>query len=131
MERQANKALVERYFNAISDGRTADAWAMLADDAIWTVGGHSPLTGTYTKQQLAELTERTILARLATPLRITLHRVIAEDDSVAAEFSGEASRADGRVYANDYLFLFTIRDGKLWRCTEYLDTLHYADVILN
>jgi ketosteroid isomerase-like protein len=131
MEREANKALVERYFQAISDGCTADAWAMLADDAIWTVGGHSPLTGTYTKPQLAELTERTILARLATPLTITLHRIIADGDTVAAEFSGEGRRADGRVYANDYLFLFTIRDGRLWRCTEYLDTYHYAELILN
>ncbi len=55
-----SRALVEAYFRAISENRPGDAWVMLADDAIWTVGGHSPLTGSYTKEQLAELTEKKI-----------------------------------------------------------------------
>jgi ketosteroid isomerase-like protein len=127
-----NKALVRAYFQAVSENRPADAWEMLAEDAIWEVGGHSPLTGSYTKPQLADLAERTILARLTEEgLRIELGRVLAEGDIVAAEFTGLGKRQDGKIYNNDYLFLLTVRDGKLWRCTEYLDTYHYAEVILN
>jgi ketosteroid isomerase-like protein len=131
MGSKENKALVCSYFEAISDNRPADAWAMLADDAIWTVGGHSPLTGTYSKEALGRLTEGTILARLVDGMRIELGRVIAEDDTVAAEFTSTGKRADGKIYNNHYCFLLTVKDGKLWRCTEYLDTYHYVDVILN
>lgn len=126
-----SKALVTAYFQAISDNRPADAWDMLADDAIWTVGGHSPLTGTYTKQQLGELTENVIFARLVDGMRITLKRVVAEDDTVAAEFECHGERPDGKIYNNHYCFLLTIKGGKLWRCTEYLDTYHYNELILN
>jgi uncharacterized protein len=131
MSIETNKALVSSYFQAVSDDRPADAWEMLADDAIWTVGGHSPLTGTYTKAELAELTEGRILARLVDGIRIELKQLIAEGDKVCAEFTGTGRRADGKVYNNHYLFLLTVKDGKLWRCTEYLDTYHYVDVILN
>jgi ketosteroid isomerase-like protein len=130
MDPEQNKALVRAYFRAISESRAADAWAMLADDAIWTVGGHSPLAGTYTKPQLGALTERVILARLVNGLKITLGRVIAEADTVAAEFTSTGERPDGVIYNNHYCFLLTIKEGKLWRCTEYLDTYHYTQVIL-
>lgn len=126
-----NKALVRRYFQAISDKQPAVAWDLLAEDAIWTVGGHSPLTGTYNKAELAKLTEDKILARLADGMRIELGRLIAEGDIVAAEFTSTGARTDGKIYNNHYLFLLTIRDGKLWRCTEYLDTYHYVELILN
>ena len=131
MSIEDNKALVHRYFKAVSDNRPAEAWEMLADDAVWTVGGHSPLTGSYDKQGLARLTEDTILARLVDGIRIELKQVIAEGDKVCAEFTSTGARPDGKVYNNHYLFLLTIKDGKLWRCTEYLDTYHYVNVILN
>lgn len=131
MSIEENKALVTSYFQAVSDNRPGDAWAMLADDAIWTVGGHSPLTGTYDKAGLARLTEDTILVRLVDGMRIELKQVIAEGDKVCAEFTSTGMRQDGKVYNNHYLFLLTIKGGKLWRCTEYLDTYHYVDVILN
>jgi ketosteroid isomerase-like protein len=128
---EENKALVRRYFQAVSDNRPADAWALLSEDAIWTVGGHSPLTGTYTKEALAKLTEGTILARMVDGIRIELGRVVAESDTVAAEFTSTGQRYDGKLYNNHYCFLLTVKNGELWRCTEYLDTFHYVEVILN
>ncbi|WP_198045996.1 nuclear transport factor 2 family protein [Novosphingobium aquimarinum] len=131
MGAEENKALVRRYFQAVSDNRPEEAWTMLADDAVWTVGGHSPLTGTYSKEALARLTEDTILARLVDGMRIDLKQLIAEGDKVCAEFESTGKRADGAIYNNHYLFVLTIRDGKLWRCTEYLDTYHYNELILS
>jgi len=127
---EQTKALATAYFKAISDNRPADAWAMLAEDAIWTVGGHSPLTGSYSKAELGHLTEKIILARLIDGLRVELKRIVAEGDTVAVEVEGTGKRPDGKVYNNHYCFLLTVKDGKLWRCTEYLDTYHYNELIL-
>ena len=48
----------------------------------------------------------------------------AEDDRVAVEATSFATMEDGRVYANSYHFLVTIRDGKVATVREYMDTIH-------
>jgi ketosteroid isomerase-like protein len=127
MSVEQNKALVHAYFQAITENRMADAWRLIADDVVWAIGGHSPLAGTYTREQLAEL-QGAILARIVGGIRIDVGRVIGEGDLVAAELTSAGKLSDGRVYNNNYLFMLTIKDGKFWRCTEYLDTYHYVEV---
>jgi ketosteroid isomerase-like protein len=126
-----NKELVRAYFQAVSDGRPAEAWDMLADDALWIISGHSPLTGSYTREQLARNTEDVVLAKLKDGIALEVKNIIAEGDLVAVEFTSHGECKDGRIYDNAYHYLITVKDGKLWRCNEYLDTYHYADVILD
>jgi ketosteroid isomerase-like protein len=129
---EESKATVRAYFEAVSDGRPGDAWDLVADDAIWTIGGHSPLTGTKTKQQLIYHVETEVGSRLkAEGLHLEVGRMVAEGDKVACEFTSTAYRKrDGALYNNTYFYLFTVKNGKLWRCTEYLDIYHYVDVIV-
>ena len=49
---------------------------------------------------------------------------IAEGDKVAIELVGRGELKNGRVYNNEYHLLMTIRDGKVARVREYLDTQH-------
>jgi ketosteroid isomerase-like protein len=51
---EENKALVRASLEAVSEGRLDDAWALMSEDAVWTAGGHSPLTGDVTKAQQVE-----------------------------------------------------------------------------
>lgn len=32
------------------------------------------------------------------------------------------TEANGRSYVNDYCFVYEVRDGKVWRIREYMDT---------
>ena len=64
-------------------------------------------------------------------IRIRLKRIVAEDDTVAVEFESTGERPDGKIYNNHYCFMMVVKDGKFWRCTEYLDTYHYNQLILN
>jgi ketosteroid isomerase-like protein len=48
----------------------------------------------------------------------------AEGDRVAVEAKSFATMEDGRVYANSYHFLLTVRDGKVTTVREYMDTIH-------
>lgn len=54
----------------------------------------------------------------------TVTGMIAEGDKVAAEANMKAKTAFGTQYNNSYHFLFTIKDGKIARMKEYMDTYH-------
>ena len=51
-----------------------------------------------------------------------IRTVTAEGDRVAVEWEGNAVLANGKAYANQYLMLFTFRDGKICQVNEYFDT---------
>jgi ketosteroid isomerase-like protein len=55
-------------------------------------------------------------------ITITMNRVLAEDDVVVTLFSMRTVTAGNAPYANDYVFLFRLADGKVTECVEYLDT---------
>ena len=48
--------------------------------------------------------------------------VVAEGEVVVVEHRLSATLPNGRSYVNDYCFLFEVRDGKVWRIREYMDT---------
>jgi ketosteroid isomerase-like protein len=47
---------------------------------------------------------------------------------VAVETESYAELNNGRIYNNDYHFLFIVRDGKIHQVKEYLDTIHTNEV---
>jgi hypothetical protein len=55
--------------------------------------------------------------------------LIAEDDCVAVQLSGQAVTKDGQPYNNTYCHVFRIRDGKVREVTEYFDTELAATVL--
>lgn len=48
--------------------------------------------------------------------------VVAEGDLVVVEHRLSATLPNGRPYVNDYCFVYEVRDGKVWRIREYMDT---------
>ncbi|MBT8445720.1 MAG: nuclear transport factor 2 family protein [Gammaproteobacteria bacterium] len=60
---------------------------------------------------------------------IDVHSIIAEGDEVAAEYTATGRTRDGRVYENDYVMKFTLRDGSIARIRPYTDTLHLTRIL--
>jgi len=118
-----NKALVERFWAAFSAGRLDEALGLLGEDCTWWVAGTTALSKTYDKGEFA-----TLLAGIAplAPKGITVTPVAltAEGDRVAVEATSYAEFTNGRVYRNEYHFLMEVRDGRIVRVREYLDTEH-------
>lgn len=48
--------------------------------------------------------------------------VVAEGDVVVVEHRLSATLPDGRPYVNDYCFVYQVRDSKVRRIREYMDT---------
>lgn len=127
MSNEAKKHLVISFLEAFSKGHTDEALAMFADSATWWTAGRFPLSGTRDKAALAEAFGG-IGGLLKGPIRVTPKAFTIEGDRVAVEAESHAERKDGKVYNNQYHFLFEVRDGKIERVREYFDTMHANDI---
>ncbi|WP_308343469.1 nuclear transport factor 2 family protein [Streptomyces sp. MK37H] len=53
---------------------------------------------------------------------VTFHGFHADGDRAIVEETMTATLANGDHYANDYCFVFELRDGLIHRVREYMDT---------
>lgn len=123
MSTEENKKVVEKMMAAFTAGRMDEVLSSLADSATWWVGGKFPLSGTKTKQEFAQLLAG-IGDGLDGNLRLSPKAWTCEGDRVAVEVESYAKLKNGRVYNNFYHFLFEVRNGKIQKVKEYLDTMH-------
>jgi ketosteroid isomerase-like protein len=126
MTTELNKQIATEFFARFSANDIAAALDTMTDDATWWISGKpesSPAAGVYSKEKIAALLYR-MAAQLRNGLRMTVKRMIAEDDRVAVEVESYGELRNGRVYNNQYHFAITIRAGKISEVREYLDTQH-------
>lgn len=122
---ETNKAIVKSFLAVFSTGNVAGILDGLEDDATWWVSGRlQGLSGTYTKADLGPLLKGATALYTTGALRITPLEMIAEGNRVAVEAESYAELTDGRVYNNLYHFVFEIRNGRIARVKEYMDTDH-------
>ena len=125
---EENKAIARRFFEAINNGDSAAVVNTYADDGCLETMGRTLISGVYTKQQIQEAAGQIFLA-FPQGLRFTIHSMTAEGDRVAIEAESHGMHASGKMYNNHYHFLMRLRDGKIVRFKEYLDTEHATDVL--
>ena len=119
-------------------GEAYEGWArgdnifaqLLAEDVVWTIHGSDPVAGTYVGRE--DFVERALVpfvSRLVTPTRPEVHRIWAEDDTVVVRFSGSATTTSGAPYSNEFVWIFTLEDGKVVRAEAFLDLDAYRTVL--
>lgn len=118
-ETERNKAIIKEFFAASEAGE--DVLDYLVDDAEWWVPGHWRLGGTYNKEEVGTVFDKVFALMDGTP-RFTFNAMTAEEDRVAVDCEGEGRFKDGEVYRNTYHFLFVLRDGKITKVKEFLNT---------
>jgi hypothetical protein len=127
MSQETNKQVVISFLDAFSNGRSAAALDMFIDSATWWTAGRFALSGTKDKAALAEALGG-IGGLLKGPIRVTPKAFTVEGDRVAVEAESHAERKDGKIYNNQYHFLFEVRDGKIAGVREYFDTMHANEI---
>jgi ketosteroid isomerase-like protein len=124
---QANKDHIRQAFDAWSAG-TGGPFALLADDATWTVVGNSPVSRTYhSRQEFLDVVIDPFNARMSEPLRPTVRALYAEDDWVIALFDASGTAADGRPYDNTYTWYLRIEGGAIVEAIAFFDTIEFTD----
>ena len=118
-----NKKLMQDMFAELGKGNGDAFLGNMADDIEFTIIGSTKWSGTFKgKKELVEKLLGPLNAELEGGITITPSNFIADGDTVAMQAQGKSTTKGGKSYDNTYCQVFTFKDGKVQRVTEYLDT---------
>ena len=124
------KSVVIEFFKRLDASDIAGAVSMMTDDATWWIAGKpgtNPTVGTLPKEKIGKLFHR-MLSQMTEGIRMTVKECIAEGNKVAIELESYAKLKNGRVYNQQYHVAAEVRDGRICKVREYLDTQHVLAV---
>jgi len=124
-----NKAVAKNFLEVFSTGNVEAILNCMDDDATyWVSGSIEGMSDTYDKERLGSLLAGVTTVYKKGALAVTPTSMIAEGNFVAVEAESFAELNNGRVYKNQYHYLFEIADGKVHRVKEYMDTQHAYEI---
>jgi ketosteroid isomerase-like protein len=123
MSIETNTQIVKDFFAAIGDGDSDSLLALVTEDIEWIIPGEGwPLAGTHRGH--AGVADA--LAKASAALRTTYPKppeFIAQGDRViVVGVAMGAVKATGKSFKDEWVFDMTVRDGKVTRIQEYIDT---------
>lgn len=128
---EANRQLVTEFMEVFSEGDIDRILSYMTEDGTWWVAGTMEgISGTYDKQGFSELLGGIAENTKTGAIRLTPQAWTCQGDRVAVETESYAELKNGRVYNNLYHFVFVIKDGKIRRIKEFLDTEHTSAIFL-
>jgi uncharacterized protein len=127
---EQNRKVAAEFFARFDANDVAGALALMTEDMKWWIAGKpgsNPSVGEHGKAEMAQMFERMGKA-LKGGLRMKVLGAIAEGDRVALEVESRGELKNGRLYEQQYHLLVTLRDGRIARVKEYLDTQHVQNI---
>lgn len=129
-QEQANLTTITKALEAAANDFTKFFETTFASDAEWTIAGHGPVARTYDgMEDLFSNAEEALFARFAEPLSITTRGVWADGDKVFAQIDSATTAKDGQPYANGYMYIMSMKDGKVVSGIEWLDLNAYYEIL--
>lgn len=125
---QANKDRVRAAFDEWTAG-TGGPFALLADEATWTIVGNSPVSRKYeTKAEFIETVIEPFNARMREPLKPSVRALYAEGDWVIVLFDAGTVARDGQPYMNTYTWYMRLAGEKVVEVIAFFDTIEFTDL---
>ena len=122
MNTEKNVQTVKDFFAAIGRGDKDGLLALVAEDIEWIIPGEDwPLAGTrHGHAGLADLLET---ASRSMETSTDPREFIAQGDRVlVVGFAKGTIKATNKTFEDDWTFAITVRDGRLTKIREYIDT---------
>lgn len=121
MSLEANKKIVLEFLEYLGAGNIEAMKPMMTADVKAYAMGNSVLSGMRDYATICATAGAFPLV-IKNGLNPKVLGVTAEDDRVVVEWEGNAELVNGKAYCNQYLMLFTVRDGKVSCIREYFCT---------
>lgn len=124
----SNKERVRAAFQAWADGK-GGPFALLADDAQWTIVGRSLASRAYPdKAAFMNAVIHPFNARMAKPLRPAVRQLHADGDTVIVFFDAQGTAIDGKPYVNTYVWIMEMHGGQATRVWAFFDAIAFNEL---
>ncbi len=122
-----NNAIVKASFETWASGAVSP-YDLLADDASWSIVGHSVASKTYPSKE-AFLLEviRPFNARMSGGLKPTVRNIYAEGETAIVFFDASGTARDGKPYANTYAWFLSLESSKVMKASAFFDSIVFND----
>jgi ketosteroid isomerase-like protein/GNAT superfamily N-acetyltransferase len=114
---------VRRAFEDVGAGTLSTLLELLAPDVVYTLIGGTAVSGVFRgRDAVRSRLFEPLGAALATPLRFSIQRLLADGDHVVMQATGQSTLHSGVSYNNTYCMVFRFAGRQVSEVTEYLDT---------
>jgi ketosteroid isomerase-like protein len=120
---EASHAIARAFIAALSAGDLPDD-LLTADMQAWTVS-----SGQWSDKTRYQGGVRLLAALFPAGYRFTIDHITAEGDRVAIEAHAAGDFADGTPFANTYVFVLTLAEGRISAVREHFNTLPVREVL--
>ncbi|WP_213777870.1 nuclear transport factor 2 family protein [Caballeronia sp. dw_276] len=126
MSTQENVQIVKDFFAAMGSGDKQGLLAISDEDIEWIIPGEWPLAGTHRRHEgLTDLLQKA--SEMVETSYPEPPEFIAQGDRVlVVGFATGKLRATNRTFEDNWVFAITVRNGKVAKIREYIDTLALA-----
>lgn len=125
-----NHDIVSAAFDRWSAGSTSFFSDILAPEVVWTIEGSGPSAGLYRgRDEFIERAVQPFASRLKTAVKPVRKSVWADGDHVIINWEGEGQARDDQNYANSYLWIFRMDEGRAVEVKAFLDLVPYDNVL--
>ncbi|MEM9175417.1 MAG: nuclear transport factor 2 family protein [Myxococcota bacterium] len=132
MDAETSKQIVLDYLAAQGRGDGEKMAALLADDVQWRPPLGVPI-GQPTGRETVMRTMAEAGAKFfdLSTMQVEIKWIVAEGDKVVIRQSATAKATNGRDYANEYVWVYIVRDGRIAEIEEHVDSKRFADIVLD
>lgn len=127
LAQSANLRIVRETFRKWSAGE-GSLNDLMTEDAVVVIPGTAAHCGTFSKGVFVRDVAAPFMARFSRPPAPQARKLWCGGDDVVVLAEAEGTRRDGKPYANSYVFVLTMRGGRIVRATEFLDMAAFNDV---
>jgi hypothetical protein len=128
---EANRRIVREAFEAWRDG-AGPITGLFAPEMVWRIEGRSLASGEYRRsRQFIDEVLAPFAARFpaSAPFRpVTIRSVHVDGDMAVVVWDGRGIANDGKPYENSYVWLMTLRDGRVVQGTAFYDSIAFNDL---
>jgi uncharacterized protein len=123
MSTQENVQTVKGFFAAMGSGDKQGLLALVAENIEWIIPGEDwPLAGTHRGHAGLEDLLRKASEEVETSFPEPPEFVAQGDRVLVIGFATGRIKATNRTFEDDWVFAITVRDGKVAKIREYIDT---------
>lgn len=129
-QEQQNLDLISKALDAAANDFAEFFKIVFAPDIDWTIAGHGPVARAYSGlEDVYVNAEQALFERLAEPLKIKVIGIWADGDDVLTRIQSSSRAIDGAPYRNEYMYILTMKDGKVVSGIEWLDLNAYYEIV--